>query len=200
MNFCIPSKIFLERCCWMENEQKRPVNKLTSLRFLVFVQMSMKTAVFWDVVPCTSVDIYRRFEGAYCLHDQVSHDCTAQHPRRRPFANELPSNIKNSRWIYVVKSVTQSGPISWWNTVVMVMLMRWNLRLLTQDSIPDQRNLVCRLLINTVIVYVWLALPSHLLLGISEWTLPKHCPASSHSNPLTHFSRAACSSPWWWKQ
>jgi hypothetical protein len=188
MNFCVPSKIFLERCCWTENEQKRSENKLSSLRFLVFVQTSMKEAVFWDVVPCISVDIYWRFEGAYWLHGQMSQDCTVQHPRRRPFANEPPSNMKISRWIYVLKSVTQSGLISWWNTMVMVMLMCWNTRFLTQDNIPDQRNLVCRLLINTVIVYVWLALSSHLLLGISEWTLPKHCPASSHSNPLTHFS------------
>jgi hypothetical protein len=155
------------------------------------MQTNMKTAVFWDVVPCISADIDRRFGGAYCLHDQVSQDYTAQHPRRRPFSNELPSNIKNSRWIHVVKSVTETGLISWWNTMVMVILMCWTPRLLTEESIPHQRNLVSRLLINTVIVYVWLALPSHLLLGIWDWTWPKHCPACSHSNsPYPIFARS----------
>jgi hypothetical protein len=69
--------------------KKRPENRLTSLRFLVFTQTSMKTAVFWDVVPSSSVDTDRRFGDAYCLHDQVSQDYTAQHPRRRPFSDEL---------------------------------------------------------------------------------------------------------------
>jgi hypothetical protein len=27
-------------------------------------------AVFWDVAPCSLVDIDRRFGGAYCLHHQ----------------------------------------------------------------------------------------------------------------------------------
>jgi hypothetical protein len=27
-----------------------------------------KTAVFWDVAPCSLVEIDRRFRGAYCLH------------------------------------------------------------------------------------------------------------------------------------
>jgi hypothetical protein len=147
---------------WGSSERKtkkRHENKWTSLRFLIFVQMSIKTAVLWNVVPCISVDIYWRSGGSYCLHDQVSRDYTAQHPRRRPFSNELTSNTKNSRWVYVVKSVTETDLILWWNTMVMVMLMCWTPRLLTQESIPHQRNLVCRFLINTVIVYVWLPLP-----------------------------------------
>jgi hypothetical protein len=30
----------------------------------------MKMAVFWDVAPCSLLDIDRRFRGAYCLHHQ----------------------------------------------------------------------------------------------------------------------------------
>jgi hypothetical protein len=26
--------------------------------------------VFWDVAPCSLVEVYRRFRGAYCLHHQ----------------------------------------------------------------------------------------------------------------------------------
>jgi hypothetical protein len=32
--------------------------------------IEMKTAVFWAVAPCSLVEIYRRFRGAFCLHHQ----------------------------------------------------------------------------------------------------------------------------------
>jgi hypothetical protein len=32
--------------------------------------LSMKTAVFWDVAPCSLVDVYRRFRDDSCLHHQ----------------------------------------------------------------------------------------------------------------------------------
>jgi hypothetical protein len=28
----------------------------------------LKMAVFWDVAPCSLVEVYRRFRGASCLH------------------------------------------------------------------------------------------------------------------------------------
>jgi hypothetical protein len=30
----------------------------------------MKFRVFLDVAPCSHVEVYRRFRGAYCLHHQ----------------------------------------------------------------------------------------------------------------------------------
>jgi hypothetical protein len=30
----------------------------------------MKMAVFWVAAPCSLVEVYRRFKGAYCLHHQ----------------------------------------------------------------------------------------------------------------------------------
>jgi hypothetical protein len=35
---------------------------------LRFIQVKM--AVFWVVSPCSLVEVYRRFIGAYCLHHQ----------------------------------------------------------------------------------------------------------------------------------
>jgi hypothetical protein len=32
--------------------------------------ISMKMAVFWNVAPCSLVDIDRRFRGTYCFHHQ----------------------------------------------------------------------------------------------------------------------------------
>jgi hypothetical protein len=29
----------------------------------------MKMAVLWDVAPCSPVEVYRRFRGAYCFHN-----------------------------------------------------------------------------------------------------------------------------------
>jgi hypothetical protein len=37
------------------------------VRFQVLTAASMKMAVFWVVVPCNLVEVYRRFGNAYCL-------------------------------------------------------------------------------------------------------------------------------------
>jgi hypothetical protein len=39
------------------------------VRFQVLAAESMK--IFWDVAPCSLVEVYRRFRGACCLHHQV---------------------------------------------------------------------------------------------------------------------------------
>jgi hypothetical protein len=59
----------------------------------------LKMIVFWDVAPCSLVDIDWRFRGVYCLHHryrpgdggskhlwnvgQFLRDCTAQNTRRQ---------------------------------------------------------------------------------------------------------------------
>jgi hypothetical protein len=40
------------------------------VRFQVLTEASMKFTVFWDVAPCSHVEVDRRFRGAYCLHHQ----------------------------------------------------------------------------------------------------------------------------------
>jgi hypothetical protein len=30
----------------------------------------MKFRVFWDIMPCSQIDVERRFRGAWCLHHQ----------------------------------------------------------------------------------------------------------------------------------
>jgi hypothetical protein len=32
------------------------------------MRLFVKTTVFWDVAPCSLVEIFRRFRGACCLH------------------------------------------------------------------------------------------------------------------------------------
>jgi hypothetical protein len=47
--------------------QKNP----QKLWFKVFKAVTMKNAVFWDVMPCGSCK-NRRFRGMWCLHDQIN--------------------------------------------------------------------------------------------------------------------------------
>jgi hypothetical protein len=38
--------------------------------FLMGTTLPLKMTVFWDVAPCNLVEVYRRFRGACCLHQQ----------------------------------------------------------------------------------------------------------------------------------
>jgi hypothetical protein len=38
--------------------------------FEVLTAVSMKIAVFWVVAPCSLVEVYQRFRGPCCLHQQ----------------------------------------------------------------------------------------------------------------------------------
>jgi hypothetical protein len=40
------------------------------LRFEVLTAVNMKITVFWDVIPCRLVNIYKYFGGTCCLHLQ----------------------------------------------------------------------------------------------------------------------------------
>jgi hypothetical protein len=44
---------------------------LREMRFEVLTAARMKMTVFWDVAPCSLIEVYRRFRGACCLHHQV---------------------------------------------------------------------------------------------------------------------------------
>jgi hypothetical protein len=44
-----------------------PEIKCVWVRFQVLTAASMKITIFWDVAPCSLVEVYRRFRGAYCL-------------------------------------------------------------------------------------------------------------------------------------
>jgi hypothetical protein len=40
------------------------------MRFKVLTAVSMKMAVFWDVAPCSLVEVHRHFRGPCCLHNE----------------------------------------------------------------------------------------------------------------------------------
>jgi hypothetical protein len=39
-------------------------------RFKVLTAASMKMTAFWDIAPCSLIEVDRRFRGAYCVHHQ----------------------------------------------------------------------------------------------------------------------------------
>jgi hypothetical protein len=41
---------------------------IMNVRFQVPTAASMEFRAFWDVAPCSHVEVDRRFIGAYCLH------------------------------------------------------------------------------------------------------------------------------------
>jgi hypothetical protein len=49
----------------------------------------MKMTVYWDVAPCSLLDIDRRFRGAYCLHQQ------SDKPEDRYFHTRRSDNLKS---------------------------------------------------------------------------------------------------------
>jgi hypothetical protein len=79
------------------------------VRFQVLTAASMKFRVFWDVAPCSHVEVYWSFRGAYCIHhqgddgrsthlwnvSQLRCDYTALHPRRLNF-----THIVMFRWFH----------------------------------------------------------------------------------------------------
>jgi hypothetical protein len=79
------------------------------------VSEESKMAVFWVVVPCSLVDVYRRFGGTWCLHHQRDRpddggskyvwnvgkrlsDYTMLQPRRQPFSYSPPWEPQSYFW------------------------------------------------------------------------------------------------------
>jgi hypothetical protein len=54
-----------ELCSKREQHSYFSLN-LYALRFQVLMAASMKVTVFWNVAPCSLIEIDRRFRGAYC--------------------------------------------------------------------------------------------------------------------------------------
>jgi hypothetical protein len=91
------------------------------VRFQVLTAASMKMNAFWDTVPCSLVEVYRRFRGAYYLHHRpddrrnkhlwkvgkILPDYTARHPRRHSSSTEIlfinVSSITVYIWIFMWK-------------------------------------------------------------------------------------------------
>jgi hypothetical protein len=76
------------------------------------ITMQISMSVFWDVAPCSVVDINRRFRGAYCSIiramsniegskffwnvGQYLPDYTVHHPRRQPHSHLTPCESQNT--------------------------------------------------------------------------------------------------------
>jgi hypothetical protein len=65
---------------------------------------NLKMTAFWDVTPCSLVEVDLRFRGEYCLHHHDAvHDCTALHPWKLSHSYSPPwepeiSQERNLAW------------------------------------------------------------------------------------------------------
>jgi hypothetical protein len=55
----------------------------------------MKMAVFWDVAPCSLVEIYRRFRGSCCLHHQ------GDNPEDSHLYTRRRENLKSITYMFI---------------------------------------------------------------------------------------------------
>jgi hypothetical protein len=63
------------------------------VRFQVRMAASMKMTVFWDVAPCSLVEMYRRIRDAYCLHHQGNELFSLYQTTRRNFPEDSHLHI-----------------------------------------------------------------------------------------------------------
>jgi hypothetical protein len=56
--------------------------------------LSLKFRVFWDLLPCSQIDVDRRFRGAYCLHHLMT---------KAVRISETSVNINLTTWCYIPK-------------------------------------------------------------------------------------------------
>jgi hypothetical protein len=48
------------------------IAKTCSVRFKVLTAASMTMIAFWDIAPCSTVEVDRRFRGVSCRHQKVT--------------------------------------------------------------------------------------------------------------------------------
>jgi hypothetical protein len=55
----------------------------------------MKGTVFWDITPCSSLKVKRRFGGTYRFHLQVRRESQARHKRESRWQAEVDEKPPN---------------------------------------------------------------------------------------------------------
>jgi hypothetical protein len=63
------------------------------MRFQVLTVASLKFRVFWDVAPCSHIEVGRRFRGAYYLYHQGDDEAV------RTFETSANFNVTTRRYI-----------------------------------------------------------------------------------------------------
>jgi hypothetical protein len=79
------------------------------VRLEVFTAVTMKNAVFWDVVPCIYC-VNRRFGGTYLLNLQGRRRWRQCFPPKRRFTQDVHGAISQKMAFFIVTAVKTSNP------------------------------------------------------------------------------------------
>jgi hypothetical protein len=71
------------------------------VRFQVLKASSINMIAFWNIAPCSPVEVDRRFRGAYCLHHQ-DNDTLLQRNYTALYSRRLPSSFQVLLWTSTV--------------------------------------------------------------------------------------------------
>jgi hypothetical protein len=117
--------------------------------------------VFWDIAPCSLVEVYGWFGGAYCLHHQVYHrpddggnkhlwnvgkllpDYTVQHPRRVNFIFEYCRHVVKYTYLFCLL-------IKKWRTRRCKWTSEW-----MSDGVENLHEEIVSLIILLCVYEVW---------------------------------------------
>jgi hypothetical protein len=83
-----------------------------SLNFIEVSNKSQKSAVFWDITPCSLLKVNRRFVGTYRLHLQGSRTSLSRNQRDNGWQAQF------SHWFF--------GPLKWRRYVPAKCLLNFN--------------------------------------------------------------------------
>jgi hypothetical protein len=93
------------------------------VRFHAVTVTSMKFRVFWDVAPCSHIEVDRRFRGSFCLRHQGIHAITLMMKAVRTSETSVNFNVTTQRYIpktlqtsflYTFREITLKSV--WWKT------------------------------------------------------------------------------------
>jgi hypothetical protein len=94
-------------------------------------------SVFWDVTPCTLVEVDQHFKGMFCLHvqcqrvSQASSSCfflgwlTFQHWRRRMYVSSKTVNLYQATQHHIAEASTSTSQSLSWKPLMNFFSHRW---------------------------------------------------------------------------
>jgi hypothetical protein len=99
--------------CWGGGEHMREQTRRVDVGFEVLTPVVMKSYIFWNATPCTSLNVSRRFGGTFRLHLQVRRTSQVRNRLESRCQAGLCQFLKFLRHSY-----NDTYPYLWWSLVL----------------------------------------------------------------------------------